>query len=312
MNFYNTNSDHDRKFLKLQTQLNFSYWIAADLEHYFDSCEKDINQWEYEKLLKQYGLALDVCNSVDIETFELSTEQRDCLIIHKEHTYKCITEELNFFDKKLADSESQEINAFHQINQHNNFQTQYMQYLHPNELESYLLRSYSYLGQAVVATLQLCSDLEFDDSKKIGKGAYEAYKNFRLSRKELEKAIKDPYVLEGLIDEYAIISDIKSSDKDIQKYCDMQFYFLRLWKEYFYTCENYYSQLFDHHDDAECDAESKLFNYETKNYLGFINGISIRLHLFILKKLNVEVPKIEIYSSRIIKSSIDYIKNKNL
>ena len=312
MNFYNTNSDHDRKFLKLQTQLNFSYWIAADLEHYFDSCEKDINQLEYKVLLKQYELALDIFNNVDIDASELSVEQKDCLEIHKEHTYKCITEELNFFDKKLTDSESEEINTFHQINQHNNFQTQYMQYLHPNELESYLLRSYSYLGQAVEATLQLCSDLEFDDSKKISKGTYEAYKNFRLSRIELEKAIKDPYVLEGIIDEYAIISPIKSSDKDIQKYCDMQFYFLRLWKEYFYTCENYYSQLFDHDDDAECDAESKLFNYETKNYLGFINGISIRLHLFILKKLNVEVPKIEIYSSRIIKSPIDYIKNNNL
>ncbi|MDA7851433.1 hypothetical protein N9A33_01715 [Gammaproteobacteria bacterium] len=312
MNFYNTNSDHDRKFLKLQTQLNFSYWIAADLEHYFDSCEKDINQLEYKVLLKQYELALDIFNNVDIDASELSVEQKDCLEIHKEHTYKCITEELNFFDKKLTDSESEEINTFHQINQHNNFQTQYMQYLHPNELESYLLRSYSYLGQAVEATLQLCSDLEFDDSKKISKGTYEAYKNFRLSRIELEKAIKDPYVLEGIIDEYAIISPIKSSDKDIQKYCDMQFNFLRLWKDYFYTCENYYSQLFDHDDDAECDAESKLFNYETKNYLGFINGISIRLHLFILKKLNVEVPKIEIYSSRIIKSPIDYIKNNNL
>ena len=312
MNFYNTNSDHDRKFLKLQTQLNFSYWIAADLEHYFDSCEKDINQLEYKVLLKQYELALDIFNNVDIDASELSVEQKDCLEIHKEHTYKCITEELNFFDKKLTDSESEEINTSHQINQHNNFQTQYMQYLHPNELESYLLRSYSYLGQAVEATLQLCSDLEFDDSKKISKGTYEAYKNFRLSRIELEKAIKDPYVLEGIIDEYAIISPIKSSDKDIQKYCDMQFNFLRLWKDYFYTCENYYSQLFDHDDDAECDAESKLFNYETKNYLGFINGISIRLHLFILKKLNVEVPKIEIYSSRIIKSPIDYIKNNNL
>ena len=312
MNFYNTNSDHDRKFLKLQTQLNFSYWIAADLEHYFDSCEKDINQLEYKVLLKQYELALDIFNNVDIDASELSVEQKDCLEIHKEHTYKCITEELNFFDKKLTDSESEEINTFHQINQHNNFQTQYMQYLHPNELESYLLRSYSYLGHAVEATLQLCSDLEFDDSKKISKGTYEAYKNFRLSRIELEKAIKDPYVLEGIIDEYAIISPIKSSDKDIQKYCDMQFNFLRLWKDYFYTCENYYSQLFDHDDDAECDAESKLFNYETKNYLGFINGISIRLHLFILKKLNVEVPKIEIYSSRIIKSPIDYIKNNNL
>jgi len=312
VNFFNQNIEQDRIFLELQTKLNFSYWIAADLEHYFDSCEKDINQFEYKKLLKQYKLAFDVFNSVDIEASRLSNKQQQCLEIHKEYTYECLTEELNFFNKKLTDSESEEIRVSHAINKHNDFQAQYMKYLHPNELESYLLRSYSYLGHAVEATLQLCSDLEFDDSKKISKGTCEAYKNFRLSRIELEMAIKDPYVLEGIIDEYAIISPIESSDKDIQKYCDMQFNFLRLWKDYFYTCENYYSQLFDHDDDAECDAESKLFNYETQNYLGFINGISIRLHLFILRKLNVEVPKIEIYSSRIIKSPIDYIKNNNL
>ena len=123
MIFFNQNHYQDRHFLELQTKINFSYWIAADLEHYFDSCEKDINQLEYKVLLKQYELALDIFNNVDIDASELSVEQKDCLEIHKEHTYKCITEELNFFDKKLTDSESEEINTFHQINQHNNFPT---------------------------------------------------------------------------------------------------------------------------------------------------------------------------------------------
>ena len=76
MNFFNQNIEQDRIFLELQTKLNFSYWIAADLEHYFDSCEKDINQFEYKKLLKQYKLAFDVFNSVDIEASRLSNKQQ--------------------------------------------------------------------------------------------------------------------------------------------------------------------------------------------------------------------------------------------
>ena len=312
MIFFNQNQSQDRNFIELQTQLNFSYWIAADLEHYFDSFKNDINQLEYKRLLKQYGIAVDLYKSVDISSESLSLEQNKCLQALKEHVYECLSKELNFFDKKLNDSESEESSIIYQIDRHDDFQKKYMHYLHTNEFESYLLRAYGSLGDAIKISLQLTSNIEFDDYKKIGKTTYEVFKNFKIGREELEKAINDPYVLEGILDEFAIISSSKTSDNDVKKYCDMQFEFLQLWKDYFLVCENFYCQLYDHNDDAEELAEINLFNHETNNYLGLINTVSIRMHQFILSKLNVDVPEVEIYSSRMIKSSIDYIQNKNL
>ena len=314
MNFFNQNESRvqDRNFLELQTKLNYSYWIAADLEHYFDSHEKDINPVEYKKLLKQYGLAIDLFKSVDISSANISLDQKNCLECLKEHIYQCLSKELNFFDKKLSDSESEEMNISYQIDRHDNFQKKYMHYLHTNEFESYILRAYGNLGTAIKTSLQLNSDLEFDDYKKIGKKTYKVLKNFRLGRKELEKGINDPYVLEGILDEFAIISSSNSSDSDVKKYCDMQFDFLRLWKDYFLVCENFYSYIYDHNDESEGLAEINLFNHETNNYLGLINAISIRMHQFILSKLKVNIQEVEIYSLRMIKSPIDYIQNKNL
>lgn len=313
MIFFNQNQSQDRNFIELQTRLNFSYWIAADLEHYFGSFKNNINQLEYKRLLKQYDIAVDFYKSTDISSTNLCLDQKKCLLTLKNHVCECLYKELNFFDEKLHDSELEELNIICQIDRHDNFQKKYMYYLHTNEFECYLLRAYGSLGDAIKTSLQLTLDIEFGDYKKIGNTTYEIFKKFKIGRKELEKGINDPYVLEGILDEFAIISSSKTyNNDDVKKYCDMQLEFLELWKDYFLVCENFYCQLYDHNDEAEEQAEINLFNHETNNYLGLINTVSIRMHQFILNKLNIDVPEIEIYSSRMIKSSIDYIQNRHL
>ena len=69
MNFYNTNLEHDKNFLKLQTQLNYCYWIACDVDTYYENSKSNINSFEYAKLQKQHNLALDIFNNIDIDKF---------------------------------------------------------------------------------------------------------------------------------------------------------------------------------------------------------------------------------------------------
>ena len=58
------------------------------------------------------------------------------------------------------------------------------------------------------------------------------------------------------------------------------------------------------------EAYFEIFDFESKNCLSYINILAYKINMFYLKKMDVDVPNLEIFSQRIIKSPIDYIQNK--
>ena len=123
----------------------------------------------------------------------------------------------------------------------------------------------------------------------------------------MERAIKEPNVIEYLLDELEIISDGLLSEKDSKEFIELNFDYLKLWKEYFLSFERY---CMDIQEEGEDEACYEIFDFESKNCLSYINILAYKINMFYLKKMNINMPHLEIFSERIIKSPIDYIQNK--
>jgi hypothetical protein len=132
--------------------------------------------------------------------------------------------------------------------------------------------------------------------------------SFRFARFEIENAIKDPNTIEYLLDELEIISNGVILEEDSKELIELNFDYLRLWKEYFLSFERYCLDILDEQDREE--AYFEIFDFESKNCLSYLNILAYKINMFYLKKMDVDIPNLEIFSKRIIKSPIDYIQNK--
>ena len=309
MIFYDQNIEHDRCFLELQTQLNLSYWIAADINHYYEISKANVNSYEYKRLLAQYQIAINICKRIDIDSSNTGANHKSCLKVLKKFIEYCFIE----FDfsrmPKLKDSESEETGLLHMNDIETAFQKTYMEYLHPAEMENYMLKSFVFFGQGCESIMYLSSEIEFGNQEKIENLSNETIKNFRLARFELETVLKDPHALECMLDEFIIIIGNKNLNENAKEFIELNFNYLKLWKEYYLTHEKYCEEILINRDNEE-DVESDLFEFECNNYLSYINIMAIKINLFILNNMQVDIPNIEIYSQRLIRSPIDYIQNR--
>ena len=315
MIFFNKNTKHDKQFLELQTQLNYSYWVASDAHHYFENSESSINTYEYKELVKQFNLSIEMAEDVSISSTSLSNDHAQSLRILKKFVLECINE-LNFTkNTKLKDSESEEIEMMNQIQIQEDFVKAYLPYLHPNEMESYMQKSFLIFTKACNNINELYLSLEFDDSESFQKGMDKVIAEFKSARTKIEMGINDPFVVEGILDEYSIMSfkNKKISGNHIRKYVDLHFEFMNLWIEFFLAYERCFEELCDEtQSEEEENVNSLMLNYQQNHYYGLININAIEIHQLMFKKMGIDIPKIDVYSLRLIKSPIDSIQNRRI
>lgn len=315
MIFFNKNTKHDKQFLELQTRLNYAYWVASDAHHYFENSESSINTYEYKELVKQFNLSIEMAEDVSISSTSLSNDHAQSLRILKKFVLECINE-LNFTkNTKLKDSESEEIEMMNQIQIQEDFVKAYLPYLHPNEMETYMQKSFLIFTKACNNINELYLSLEFDDSESFQKGMDKVIAEFKSARTKIEMGINDPFVVEGILDEYSIMSfkNKKISGNHIRKYVDLHFEFMNLWIEFFLAYERCFEELCDEtQSEEEENINSLMLNYQQNHYYGLININAIEIHQLMFKKMGIDIPKIDVYSLRLIKSPIDSIQNRRI
>ena len=313
MIFFNKNTKHDKQFLELQTRLNYSYWVASDAHHYYENSENTINTYEYKKLAKQFNSAIEMVEAISIPSINLGHEHAQCLRILKKYVLECINE-LNFIkNTKLKDSESEEIDMMNQLQIQEDFVKAYLPYLHPNEMESYMQKSFLIFAKACTNINKLYLSLEFGDSESFQKGINRVVTEFKLARTEIESCINDPFVVEGILDECSIMLFKNFSDNDIKKYSNLHFEHMSLWIEFFIAYERTFEELFNESkSEEEENVDSLMLNYLQNHYYGLININAIEIHQLMFKKMGIDTPKIDVYSLRLIKSPIDFIQNRRI
>lgn len=307
MIFFNKNPKHDKNFLEIQTKINFCYWIAHDIDHFYQASKDSLNTFEYTKLKNQLNEIFNIFESVNITKSDISKNHKECLYALRNFTDSCLKDFDFINNPKLQDSESEEINLLNLLYAEKNFHKIYLHHLYPKEMEAYILRSFSLFSQGGEILVNLASELEFQNYDKIDKLSIDAIESFRFARFEIERAIKDPNVIEYLLDELEIISDGQLPEKDVKDFIELNFDYLRSWKEYFLSFERY---CIDIQEEGEDEACFEIFDFESKNCLSYINILAYKINMFYLKKMDVSMPNLEIFSQRIIKSPIDYIQNK--
>jgi hypothetical protein len=307
MIFFNKNPEHDKNFLEIQTKINFCYWIAHDIDHFYQASKDSLNTFEYTKLKNQLNEIFNIFESINITKSDISKNHKECLYALRNFTDSCLKDFDFINNPKFQDSESEEINLLNLLYAEKNFHKIYLHHLYPKEMEAYVLRSFSLFSKGGEMLVNLASELEFQNHDKIEKLSIDAIKSFRLARFEMERAIKEPNVIEYLLDELEIISDGLLSEKDSKEFIELNFDYLKLWKEYFLSFERY---CMDIQEEGEDEACYEIFDFESKNCLSYINILAYKINMFYLKKMNINMPHLEIFSERIIKSPIDYIQNK--
>ena len=105
-----------KQLLELQTKLNFSYWIASDVNHYYENTKEIINAYQYKKLLKQYQTSIDIFKSVDVYAADIGRDQKTTLYALSDFVKGCIKFSDISDNKSQSDSESQEINLLNMLN----------------------------------------------------------------------------------------------------------------------------------------------------------------------------------------------------
>ena len=313
MIFFNKNTKHDKQFLELQTRLNYSYWIASDAHHYFENSENTINTYEYKKLVKQFNSAIKMAEDISISSTNLGHDHAQCLRILKKFVLECINE-LNFSKNiRLKDSESEEIDMMNQLQIQENFIKAYLPYLHPHETESYMQKSFLIFAKACNNINELYFCLEFNDTDSYKKGINKVIAEFKLARTKIEEGIDDPLLVEGILDEYSIMSFKKYSGNHVQKYVDLHFEHMNLWIEFFLAYEQSFGELFNERQSEEDESvNSLMLDYQQNHYYGLININAIEIHQLMFKKMDIDIPKIDVYSLRLIKSPIDFIQNRRI
>ena len=313
MIFFNKNAKHDKQFLELQSRLNYAYWIASDAHHYFENTQNNINTYKYGKLVRQFNSSIEMAEDTFISSSNLGHDHAQSLTIQKKFVLECIND-LNFSKNiKLKDSESEEINMMNQTQIQENFVKAYSPYLHPNEMESYMQKSFLIFSKACNNINELYLSLEFNDSASFKKGINKVISEFKLARTMIEKGINDPLVIEGILDECSIMSFNNFSDSDIKKYSDLHFEHMNLWIEFFLAYERSFDEMFNDNLIAEDENVSSLMlDYQLNHYYGLININAIEIHKFMFEKMGIDLPKIEVYSLGLIKSPIDFIQNRRI
>ena len=250
---------------------------------------------------------------ISISPINIGHDHAQCLRILKKFVLECINE-LNFSkNTKLKDSESEEIDMMNELQIQENFVKAYLPYLHPNEMESCMQKSFLIFSKACTNINELYLSLEFGDSESFQKGMNRVIAEFKLARTEIESCINDPSVVEGILDECSIMSFKNFSDSDIKKYSNLHFEHMNLWIEFFLAYERSFEELFNESkSEEEENVDSLMLNYQQNHYYGLININAIEIHQLMFKKMGIDIPKIDVYSLRLIKSPIDFIQNRRI
>ena len=309
MNFYSNNQEQDRLFLEVSTKYNLAYWIAADIEHFVTNFPELISETDIDKIDQQYKTAMQIFNDAKNLSLNLTGKHRDC-----EHVLqKFIDFTIKDFDQnkpqELNDSESEGIKLLDAINIEEDFRNNFKKFLSGNDMELYVLISYSYFTKAFLKMVDFSSIEDFDDPNRISLTSREIVKNLAMARGILGECLSDEIWVDAVIDEFVIMGTNSTSAKDMADYCNLNVEYAELWNEFYYVYAEFYKDFIDRNYEFD-QLEFDLMSFESTKYLGKINIIAYKICRMILNFMNIEVARVELFTPRTIKSLTNKLEKR--
>ena len=306
MNFYFKDTSQDITYIEVVNTFNLAYWIASDASHYEEN-KSNISAFDFNKLINQYNLAVDIYRHAKSISSFLRGDHKIAAYALKDFVGMCL-KELNFYsENKNTDSEIQEINLLLQLDHEKEFQANYLRFMNPIHAEYLTLKSYSYMNQITedLLLIDISTDTieNFERAKTIVTG-------FNLAKKTINYAIQNPASFDGMIDEFEIINASRTDNlvqKDFLNLCDKNTEFMKLWREFYSINEQMFKDIYIDNLNLE-ESEYELIKHEALSYQSKINAYGIEISKLTLQYMNIDVPEIEVYSSKLINNPLNFIK----
>lgn len=309
MNFYKTNHHQDRLFLEISTKYYLANWLASDIDHFVTNFPELIADTDEKKIDKQYKYALSIFNETKILAKGLTGKHKECEIILQKFIAFCIKDCEYIRSLELNDSESTEVNILEGIAAEEDFRKNFKKYLSGNDMELYLVISYSFFTKAILSILGSSKIKEFEVTNNFLKSSKEALKNLNMARAIIDECLLNEDWIEEVIEEFVIMAPKNIKTENMAHYCNLNIQYAELWRELYYVHAAFYEDLIE--KGCEFDQlEFDIMNFENNKYIGKINIIAIEICTMILNLMDIKVDEIELFSPRTIKSVTNTIERR--
>lgn len=306
MNFYFKDHNQDQIFLEVINNYNLAYWIAADIDLYLDSTN-DISAYDYNRLIQQFNYATELFNNTDITLTNLKKDHKKSAEALRDFVDGCIQGFHFFKSSKKIDSESKEIELIGLLERENKFHIDYLRNMNPSHAEYLTIKSFSYINEIAADLLlvdpSLGTNTNKDRSTKIV-AAFSKAKNI------INYALKNVNCFDGIIDEFEIINKMRPDSLNHDNFldlCDKNIEYMKLWREFYAVYEQFYQDTLIENTNIEY-SDFELVEYETQNYQAQINIFAIDIIQSTLRFMGIDTPTFEIYSKRLLKNPLNFIK----
>ena len=312
MKFFYTNPDQDKLYLKVNTLINISYWIASDAFHFASKQVKEINKYEYNNLQSQYDLANNLYKDAKDLSESLTGDHHKSAELLLNHSIKSFDEFQidKIFMPEITSNELDKLDIQDAIFDEDLFYASYRKFLTPGDIESDFIKAELIFGSACNKMIHFM-ETGYKNYKAAAKDCNKIIEETMEARIILDHGISNDLYRKSLRKEYEIFNiDV---DKNIKLYSFDDYYeasmdYMNFWRDYFIIHEQYYKNFFE--PDSCIYPEADFFNQTCGQYIFIMHKKAIELNLIILKNLGLEIPSFEIYSARKIISPIDFLEHK--
>lgn len=316
MKFFKQNINNDLNYLEISTKFNLAYWIACDLKEYGELYSKELNNYEYQRMQKQYDLAVQIYNEAeDLLQFVDAKYHKESLYALKNYVSKCIRScSLDSIVTSNIDSENEEIQLNILEQDFNKFVNKYINHVIEDSFDYVLLDSFRYFHLAEKKMLELNSQFEFIDINKSISFAEKIVEDLMTARIIIDQGLQNDLCHDQIIDDFMLsINENKflGSKENCEHFYNLSIQYLRLWREVYYIHEEFYKDQIIH-KFALSEPEMDLFLHNAKKYYAQIYKNAIEINILILDNMGIKMPDIDVYCARKVKEPLDLIARKVL
>ena len=293
MNFYQYDYQQDMYFIEIRNRFELIQWLYTDNDHFIENFADKINKDVLKKLFVNSKNLKKYLNQTKRKMNRLNGVHLECAQ-HIQQFVEVFAKEYDFTNIKNINSDCEDTKFTNIIHADVDFRNSYTKYLRRKDIEYWRNKAFADYGLALSAMLDFINYLGVKaDSELAEEKRNDLLRYFQSAQKRLQLGKR---MMSASDDSYldCMIVLPENNDAVINKFKLMQCEYNSIVEELFFVQKEYFAQFQD--GEFPLDAETKLFEHQSNQYIAKMNEVGFEMNLFILNLMNVEVPDFYILS----------------
>ena len=308
MNFFYKNPQQDKYFIEISYTLHLAYWMASDIDYFVENFSKLITKKEISSVNKNTKILKKIFRDANTKIKLLNGAHKNCAILlsnYVKHTIDVFLSESVTYTE--SESEETYLKNLYEIDE--NFRQSYKKYLCFSDVNMFRLRAFSKLSKAYLSITNFHSYLASEDEDILKEHSLESViKNLEYACKYMKQAELVAIKTENSTKDFFIAYE-SNNNHYVKDFYDLELNYTRVWNELLFVYREFYLTFKDSKNFNFLE-EYELMLHETTKYEGKINEYGIKICKIILEVMNISLPHIEIFSSKINHNPLNMINLK--